>query len=231
MLFASWQELDAVLAELRPELERRLDAKGFVLLSWGHGGWVHLFSRSPVRTVDDLKKQKLFVWAGDDAQVQLWRRHGYQPVPLAATDVTMGFQTSMIDVVPTTPIAALTLQWFRQAPNMLGLGLAPLVGAVVVTKPAWDAAAGAERQALVAAAAALEAKLAREVPKTDAAAIDQMRGRGLVVHQVSAEEEAKWRAAAEAFSREGREANVPEEILQLARERIAGYRKRGGSGG
>jgi TRAP-type C4-dicarboxylate transport system substrate-binding protein len=230
MLFASWEELAAVLAGMRPELERRLEAKGFVLLSWGHGGWVHLFSRTPIRTVDDLKKVKLFVWAGDDAQVQQWRRNGYQPVPLAATDVTMGFQTQMIDVVPTTPIAALTLQWFRQAPNMLALGLAPLVGAVVVTKPSWDGAAGTEREALRAAAAALEARLAREVPKTDAASIEQMQGRGLVVNKVSTEEEARWRAAAEAFSREAREGGVPKEILDQVRTLIGAHRK-GGSGG
>ena len=94
-----------------------------MLLHWGHGGWVHLFSRQPIRSVDDLKKQKLFVWAGDDALVQQWKKNGFQPVPLAATDILMGFQTKMIDAVPTTPIAALSLQWFRQTPYMLGLGL------------------------------------------------------------------------------------------------------------
>ena len=114
LFFESWEEVNAVLERLGPDLERRLEAKGYVLVLWGHGGWVHLFSRQPVRTLDDLKKQKLFVWAGDDGLVQLWRRNGYQPVALAATDVTMGFQTGMIDVVPTTPIAALSLQWFRQ---------------------------------------------------------------------------------------------------------------------
>ncbi len=103
MLFESWDEVDRVLAKLRPELERRLAEKGYVLLLWGHGGWVHLFSRQPIRGVDDLKKQKLFVWAGDDAQVQQWRKNGFQPVALAATDVAMGFQTRMIDVLPTTP--------------------------------------------------------------------------------------------------------------------------------
>ena len=103
LFFESWDEVNAVLERLGPDFERRLEAKGYVLVLWGHGGWVHLFSRQPIRTLDDLKKQKLFVWAGDDALVQLWRRNGYQPVALAATDVTMGLQTGMVEAVPTTP--------------------------------------------------------------------------------------------------------------------------------
>ncbi len=70
--------------------------------------------------------------------VDLWRRAKFQPVALAATDILTGLQTGMIDVIPTPPLAALTLQWFRTTPNMLGEGLAPLIGATVITKKTWD---------------------------------------------------------------------------------------------
>ena len=224
MLFESWPEVDAVLVELRPELERRLAEKGYTLLLWGHGGWVHLFSRQPIRTIADLKSQKLFVWAGSDSQVQQWRKRGYQPVPLAATDVTMGFQTKMIDVVPTTPIAALTLQWFRSTPYMQGLGLAPLVGGVVVQTGAWQKVDAGVREKLAAAAREAEARLAREVPKQDAGAVEQMKARGLQVIEISAEQRVAWRQAAEEFARDAREGLVPPELQQAARNAIARYR-------
>jgi len=229
MFFASDAELDATLAALGPELDRRLEAKGFVRLMWAHGGWVHLFSRTPIRTVDDLKKQKLFVWAGDDAIVQQWRRNGFQPVPLAATDILMGLQTKLIDVVPSTPGVALTLQWFRQAPTMLGLGLGPLPGAVVVTKAAWDKLSAADRQAITAAAAEAEKRLAAEVPKYDADSITEMRKRGLEVVEITEPERAAWRQAAEEFARGTREDQVPPEILEAARKAVAGVRA--GAGG
>jgi TRAP-type C4-dicarboxylate transport system substrate-binding protein len=89
-----------------------------VLLNWGHGGWVHFFTRTPVRTVDELKKLKIFVWAGDDLAVQMWKANGFNPVPLAATDILPALQTGMIDALPSPPLAANLLQWFRQAPNM-----------------------------------------------------------------------------------------------------------------
>jgi TRAP-type C4-dicarboxylate transport system substrate-binding protein len=227
MLFDSWPEVDHVLAELRPELERRLAAKGYTLLLWGHGGWVHLFSRQPIRVVGDLKRQKLFAWAGDDAGVQSWRARGYQPVPLAATDVTMGFQTGMIDVVPTTPIAALSLQWFRQTPYMQGLGMAPLVGGVVVRRDAWEKIAAPTRDGFAAAIATAEKTLAAEVPRQDAGAVEQMRARGLTVVELDAAQRAEWRREADEFARAAREGKVPPEILERARAALAAFRAAG----
>lgn len=225
MLFDSWAEVDHVLAALRPELERRLEAKGYRLLLWGHGGWVHLFSREPIRDVADLKRQKLFVWAGDDGGVQSWRARGYQPVPLAATDVTMGFQTRMIDVVPTTPIAALSLQWYRQTPHMQGLGMAPLVGGVVVRRDAWEKIPAPLRDGFAAAIAEAERTFAREVPRQDAGAVEQMQARGLQVVDITPAQRLEWRREAEEFARAAREGAVPPEILGPARAALAAFRE------
>ena len=226
MMFESFEELYAVLDEVRPALETRLAAKGFVLLHWGHGGWIHLFSRAPIRTLDELKAQKLFVWAGDDAMVQSWRKRGFQPVPLAATDVLLGFQTKMIDVVPTTPIAALSLQWYRQAPQMMGLGLAPLVGGTVISKSAWEKIQPDDRAKLVATAEAVEKELEREVPLQDKGSIDQMKQRGLTVNDVGLEQQKPWRDEAEKFSATVTD-RVPPEIFAAVRAAIASYRKGG----
>jgi TRAP-type C4-dicarboxylate transport system substrate-binding protein len=224
MFFESWDEVHHVLEALRPELERRLAARGYVLVLWGHGGWVHLFSRQPIRTLDDLKKQKLFVWAGDDALVQRWRQQGYQPVALAATDVTMGFQTGMLDVIPTTPIAALSLQWFRQTPYMQGLGLAPLVGGVVIQRAAWEKVPEAEREKLAAAALAAQGKLAVEVPRQDDQAIAQMKTRGLTVVEVDEAQKMIWRRAADDFAGRDGQSAAPPEVLAATRAALAAFR-------
>lgn len=226
MLFDSWAELDDVLAALRPELERRLAERGYVLLFWGHGGWIHLFSREPIESLDDLKSQKLFVWAGDDDQVQQWRKAGFLPVPIAATDVSMAFQTRMIDVVPTPPVAALSFQWYRQTPYMLSLGLAPLVGGVVVARETWEGVPAALRDEMLRAARAAETKLSDEVPELDRGAIDEMRERGLTVTEIDAAATAAFERAAEEFAGAAREGKVPPEVLRAAREAIAAFRSR-----
>jgi TRAP-type C4-dicarboxylate transport system substrate-binding protein len=224
MYFESFEELYFVLAELRPALEARLAAKGFVLLHWGHGGWIHLFSRLPIRTLDDLKKQKLFVWAGDDSAVQAWKKNGFQPVALAATDIMLGFQTKMIDVVPTTPIAALTLQWYRQTPNMTGMGLAPLVGGVVLTKAAWEKVTPADRELLLSAARETEKALEVEVPKQDQGAIEEMRQRGLTIVEVDSEQAKGWHEEAKRFALAAQDGRVPKEILEATAAAVARFR-------
>jgi len=163
--------------------------------------------------------------------VQSWRKNGYQPVSLAATDVLLGFQTKMIDVVPTTPIAALSLQWYRQTPHMMGLGLAPLVGGVVVSKSAWEKIQPEDRMKLQAAALVSEKELEREVPLQDRGAIDQMKQRGLTVQELTPAEQAPWREEARKFAEAWRDGRVPPEILQAVEAAVAEYRKGRGTGG
>jgi TRAP-type C4-dicarboxylate transport system substrate-binding protein len=213
MFFDSYPELDAVLSTMTPVLKKRLEAKGFVLLSWGHGGWVYFFTKTPVRTVDELKKTKMFVWAGDDAMVQRWKANGFRPVPLALTDILTGLQTGMIDSYPTTPLLGLTLQWYHQTPYMVGVGLAPLVGGLVITKQACHR---------------VELRLKSEVPKQDTTAIGEMQKRGLTVVKVPAADVAQYRAVAQAFAAAMRGSAVPAEILDAAsRERDAYRQTRG----
>src|SRR5438046_2683867 len=48
MSFRSLAEVDYVGDKLRPQLERRLLAKGYVVLFWTDSGWVRFFSKRPV---------------------------------------------------------------------------------------------------------------------------------------------------------------------------------------
>ena len=57
-------------------------------------------------------------------------------------------QTGMIEVVPSTPCFALAGQIFNTAQNMLEINWAPIVGALVVTKKAWEEMSPASQQAL-----------------------------------------------------------------------------------
>jgi TRAP-type C4-dicarboxylate transport system substrate-binding protein len=225
MLFDSYDELLYVLDKMQPVLRQRLEAKGFVLLNWGHAGWLYLFSKQPIQTVDDLKKLKLWWRAGDDRMVRIWKEAGFQPVPLAMTDIMTGLQTGMIDVIPLTPLGVLALQWFRLTPNMADVGLAPLVGGVVVTKQAWNRISEADRAAVLAACRKAEARLQEEIPNQDRQALVEMEKRGLKTAHPTAAEAAQWRAVAASFAAKMRGTIVPAEILdQAIRERDA-YRQ------
>jgi TRAP-type C4-dicarboxylate transport system substrate-binding protein len=214
--YASYDELWHVIRALEPTLARRLDEKGFVLLGWGHGGWINLFSKQPVRTPADLQKLKLFAWAGDNKMVQWWKSHGYQPVPLASTDIMTGLTTGMIEVLPTTPLAALSLQWYRPTPYMLDLGVAPLVGATVVTKKAWQGLSPEDQKIVRQLARQMEQRLQQAIPAQDQRAVEEMTRRGLTVTHPGPEQVKAWDQAAGQFATSMRQVMVPAEVFDEA---------------
>jgi len=228
MFFTSYPELYATLDKLTPLLKQRLEAKGFMLLAWGHGGWVYFFTKHPVESAEGLRKTKMFVWAGDDQMVTLWRELGYQPVPLAATDIMTALQTGMIDSYPTTPLLGLTLQWYRMTPNLVGMGLAPLVGGLVMTRQAWAKIAEPDRVRILESCRRLEHKLEVEVPRQDTTAVAEMMKRGLKVNAVSGASATQFRLAAEEFANGMKGIRVPPDILELARRERDAYRQKSG---
>jgi TRAP-type C4-dicarboxylate transport system substrate-binding protein len=223
LFYETHEELLHVMKQLTPDMEKRLEAKGFVLLSWGYGGWIQVFSRTPVRTLDEMKRVRIFTSAGDDRMVQWYRSHGFNPTALATTDMMTSLQTGQVDAIPSTPLAMLTLQWYSVAPNMLDLGLAPLVGAQLVTTRAWSGVPEDARAALVEAARTVERQLVLRLPADDQKAIAEMEKRGLKVTKVrGTPAAADFEAAARTYGDSMRGTWVPPEVFDHAvRERDA----------
>jgi TRAP-type transport system periplasmic protein len=152
LMFSSYDELDYVRDRVAPTLEKRIEADGFVVLNWGDAGWVQFFSDKPMPRLDDLRKLKMFSWAGSNDELELWKANGFHPVALAATDIQMGLKTGLIDVIPTTPLYALWNQCFTLAKYMNDIKWAPLIGATLVSKTVWERIPEAQRGPMLQAA-------------------------------------------------------------------------------
>ena len=220
--FESYEELYYVIEQLTPTIRKRTEAKGFVLLNWGQLGWAQLFSKKPVQTVDEVKKIKLYTSAGNDRMVQWFKANGFEPRAMAMTDIMTGLTTGMIDGMPSTPLAALLFQWNRQTPYMLELGLAPIVGANVITTKTWNAIPAADRPKLLAAADGVEKRLNAEVPKLDANSVAMMQKNGLTVTKASGPE---WKTQLENLAKTMRGEMVPPDIFDAAMKARTDYRK------
>ncbi len=217
--FDSYDELYTVLNRMAPALDARLQKAGFTRLAWGNGGWVRVFSRTPVATLEDLKRVKLFTSAGEDTMIQWYKSNGFTPVALAMTDILTGLSNGQIDAIPTTPTAALAFQFYTRTGHMLDLGIAPLVGAVVVNTQVWSRVPAEAQAALVKSAREMEARLASAIPAQDATSVEEMKKRGLVVHAPAG---AGWDTVAQSLTQSLRGGMVPAEIFdQAARERDA----------
>ena len=225
MFFETYAELFHVLDTLEPELRAHLETRGFRLLHWGHAGWVHFFTARPAATLEEFRQLKVFVWAGNDELTALWRDRGFRPVTLAATDILTGLKTGMFEALPSTPIAALSLQWFRSAPYMLDLPITPLLGATLITERAWERLEATDQQVIQDAALRAGEVFATEIPQQDEHAVREMQARGLsVIPAIGTAAEAEWRTEAERFAERMREAFVPLEFYDRARKIRDEYR-------
>jgi TRAP-type transport system periplasmic protein len=226
LFFQSPAEVEYVLEAMTPLLRARLESKGFVLLNWGYAGWAHLYSKRPVESRADLQSQKLFMWAAEERTMRIWRTHGLQPVSIPGTEVTMAIQTGMIEVLATTPLVALTFQWFRQASHQLEDPLAPLIGATVLTKRGWNSIAEGDRAAVLAGSGRAGRRYFQDIPDQDARAVEAMRERGLTVTRVTGAERPAWEAWAESLATEYRGAVVPADVYDVALKARAEFRNR-----
>ncbi|HUF80039.1 MAG TPA: TRAP transporter substrate-binding protein DctP [Burkholderiales bacterium] len=224
MVFRSWEELDYVREQLRPTLERRFFDKGFVVLCWGDAGWVRFFSKGPALRPDDYRRMKAFAWAGDVPQADIMKTLGYQPVVLEVADILPGLQTGMINMVPSTPFWALTLQFYNHASYMLDMDWALMVGAVIVTRKVWDEMSPSGRQALRRAGEFAGVEMRAISRREHQESVTAMKKRGLKVQTVTPELEVEWRRAAEQLYPMIRGRMVPADMFDEVQRLLSEYR-------
>jgi TRAP-type C4-dicarboxylate transport system substrate-binding protein len=131
-LFRDSAEVDYVLARISPDLEQRFLTKGYVLLGWAEVGFVYLYSNTPVNQYSDLKNLNMWVWESDPVAKEAFSTLDLKPIPLSFTDVVTSLQSGIINAVYTSPLAAVSLQWYTRVDFMLDVPIANAMGAVII---------------------------------------------------------------------------------------------------
>ncbi len=224
LLFRSWEEVDYVREKMRPAMEKKFLDKGFVVLAWGDAGWVRFFSKEAAVRPDDYKRMKFFAWGSEPDQQAIMKSLGYTPVPLETTDILPAIQTGMINVVPSTPYFALATQVYNTAPHMLEINWAPIVGALVVTRKAWDNMSPAVQQAVRAASDKAGAQIRTKARQEVEEAVDAMKKRGLTVHKPNADQMKEWNELADKLYPRIRGTMVPAETFDEVMGHIKTFR-------
>ena len=197
MLAKNYRELDWIRSQIEPELRERYRSKGYRVLAWADVGWIYWFSREPARAPADLRRQRIFTWAGDAHTPKLWKAAGFQPVSLAAVDVLPALQTGLIDAVDASPLTVASFQWFGVARYMTDLPFAALTGALIITEVAWQRIPEKWRDAFLQAVLRRTQRIHDEIRYSDAAAVEVMKEHGLQVVSVTPADIDLWRALIE----------------------------------
>ena len=224
LLFRSWDEVDHVREKMRPGMERRFFDRGFVVVGWGDAGWVRFFSKTKAVRPDDYKGMKFFAWGSEPEQQNIMKSLGYTPVPLETADILPAMQTGMINVMPSTPYFALASQIYNTAGHMLEINWAPIVGALVLTRKAWEAMSPAAQQALRAAGDKAGAQMRTQARLEVDEAVAAMQKRGLIVNRPTPDQMREWNDLAERLYPRIRGAMVPEDTFDEVFAHLKAYR-------
>jgi TRAP-type C4-dicarboxylate transport system substrate-binding protein len=168
-LFRSHDEVVAVHEQLDPTFEASLQTAGFTLLGWAEVGFVYLYSKEPIRSAEDLRNRKVWLWEGDPLAEAFLSAAGVSPVPLPITDVVTSLQTGLISSVYVSPLACIALQWFTRVQYTTDLPIAHAIGAVVVANEAWAKVPEAHRATVLELCRETFAKLRDATQKESAA--------------------------------------------------------------
>jgi TRAP-type C4-dicarboxylate transport system substrate-binding protein len=222
--FRSLEEVDYIGEKLQPLLEKRLEAKGFVVLFWSDTGFVRFFSKQPMVTPDDLRKTKLFVSANRAEELSIYRFVGCNPVPLEVADILPGLQTGLIDCLCIPPSIGLAIQVDSAAPHMLEMNWVPLVGAALMNKKTWDSFS-AETQAALRKSAQEAGKLIKaDGRRENVESVEALRKRGTKIHTLTPEGEAEWDRIVQEATPKVRGAVVPADIYDLVMSELKNFR-------
>jgi TRAP-type C4-dicarboxylate transport system substrate-binding protein len=223
-VYRNLAEVDFIGEKLQPMLEKRLAEKGFIVLCWSDTGFVRFFSKQPVVSPDDLRKTKLFVAANRPQETDIYRSVGCNPVPLEVADILPSLQTGLIDCICMPPSIALTLQVDKTAGNMLDMNWVPLVGAIIITKKAWDAIPAESQEAMRKAAVEAGKQIKADGRRENVESIEAMKKRGLKVNTLTPEIDAEWdRVVAKAYPKV-RGIAVPPDVYDEIMSQLEAYR-------
>jgi TRAP-type C4-dicarboxylate transport system substrate-binding protein len=135
----------------------------------------------------------------------------------------------MINVVPSTPYFALASQIYSTAPNMLEINWAPIVGAMVVTKKAWDEMSPAVQASVRAAGDKAGLQMRTKARQEVDEAVAAMKKRGLVVNRPNPEQMREWNELAEKLYPRIRGTMVPAETFDEVFAHLKAFRSAKGN--
>ncbi|MFN2442496.1 MAG: TRAP transporter substrate-binding protein DctP [Thermoanaerobaculia bacterium] len=225
LMFRSLDEVDYVGEKLRPRIEKNLRDKGYVVLFWADLGWVRFFSRDRIITPADLKKAKLFSWAGNIDEADILKAAGFNPVPLETADILPSLNTGLINAVALPPYYAAALQIHKSAPHMLEMNWGPLVGGLVVRERSWNKLSPETQRALARTAWQAGERMRAQNRSESDRAVKAMAANGLKVHKLTPAQEAEWLAAVRAAYPTIRGRIVPADLFDEVERHLAEYRK------
>jgi|ETNmetMinimDraft_15_1059895.scaffolds.fasta_scaffold12373_2 TRAP-type C4-dicarboxylate transport system substrate-binding protein len=173
------EEVDHLFGKMFNRIAAEFDKKGFVLLGFSEVGFVHIFSRQRIDSLDALRKSKCWTWAEDPVAATALQKIGANPVPLTLADVFTSLQTGVINTFYSPPLGAIAMQWFTKVKYFQTYPMTHSTGGLVMTKSSFNRLSREHQAVLKKAAKKHMKRLVSMTRRENAEALEELKKAGL----------------------------------------------------
>jgi TRAP-type C4-dicarboxylate transport system substrate-binding protein len=225
-MFHSLDEVDVVRARLDAKVIAGLEQAGFVSFGFTEGGFANLLSNEPIKSVEDLRRKKVWVPEGDEISFLAMQELGLSPVVLPVTDVLTGLQTGLIEIAFASPVAALVLQWQTKTKYITALPISYSMGIFAIEKNAFGMLTPDDQKVVREVMSKTMGDLDKTARTDNEQANETLQRSGLKPVAVDAANVENWRHAIEALfprvrTREDIDTAMFDEVLDI----LSDYRR------
>lgn len=224
LLFRSREEMLFVRRRFDPQLAEGLRESGYETFGFGSLGFASIMSgRKPVVRLEDARGLKIWVPDGDDIGLSAMRSVGLAPVQLPISDVLVGLQTGLVEVIVTPPSGAILLQWHTRLRYVTDFPVVFAFGMLAMDRRAFGRLSEPNQAIVREVFGELAAQLDRRDAEENLQAGQALKNSGLEYLALTSEEVLRWR---EAFGRiypqlvreAGMSRDMHEEIMQALQD-------------
>jgi len=192
-LFESLDQVDYVRSKMDAGLVTALEKKGFVSFGLAEGGFSYMMSDEPLQSVADVRGKKVWLPSNHDVGEAVFGSADISPVPLPLSDVLTGLQTSLIDTVITSPIAAIALQWHTKINYVMDEPLTYFSALLVIDKKAFNKLKDEDREIVRSIMSDAFKRINDQNRKDNAAAKQALMNQGIEFVRLTPDSAKEWR--------------------------------------
>jgi len=194
-LIRDGEELKVVMDEIQGDLENRFNSGNYFILAWSQSGFVNIFSREPVFTPDDLRRQRIGTNADAMEIHSTFTTMGFHLVEADWGDLGPLLATGQVSALYQNPAGIAAFQLHSQLRNMLSINLAPVLGGIVVNQVTWRRIGALDprfQSELVRVTRQIAAELDQSMQQTVNDAVASMTRDGLTVNSPTPAQQQLW---------------------------------------
>lgn len=168
-LFRNQDEVNAVLNEFTPTMQKSFDDKGYVVLGWFNIGWAYFFTSEPVTTPNELKKLRLAVGGlTSPALSNAFKSAGYLTQDVPADKIMQSISSGDVEGLFTIPMYSYAAQYYKSLDNAIKVPLCPVMVGFIISKKDWDSIPEKYKPELIKSIKKAEAQFIADQQKMDA---------------------------------------------------------------